>query len=245
MESLVVTRWIYLKGSFAFWFGAIWAAVGLPFAGVGLYEAAAARELGRDAVRAQAAVVEKGHDQAKDGSSRYWLRYVWRDRDDSERVGLRDVGWEKWRSVEDGQAIEVRYLPDDPARHVVEGEQGPWAKAAIFGVLGVVFGGVGCGLVIHAWRRAGARVNVILTGFAVEGQVTALEQNMNVKINHRHPWFLRVEYRDSHGASHATRSPDLPRRLESRWKPGDPIRVVYDVHAPDRAEIDVFDLHGR
>jgi len=237
-------RWRYLKSSFLWWFGLIWAGVGTPFFFVGLGVLQDSRHFNATAVAATATVVEKGHSTTSKGDSRYWLRYVYRDPAKAEHVATADVSWTVWRRYQDGASLAIRYAPDRPGKSSLNiAEADPWwLLPVIFTGLGTVFGGVGWLLVWRAFAQAGKRIQLLRHGASAMGTVTGLVINTSVTINGRHPRYVTYEFPDDAQVKHQGRSPDLPLRLENRWRTGDPLLVVFDRRDPSRNEADVFDL---
>jgi hypothetical protein len=236
----------YLKSCFRFWFGLIWAASGsilaLGMAGAAIRQA----DFERRATFADAQIVEKGKDETGDGSTRCWLRYVWHDELGSESVGVMTTDWERWRAFADGDLVPVRYLPEEPSRHeLLLDEDGASSVGTTLGIVaGVVVGAIGWALVISALRASGRRVALLRTGTRATGTVLSIETVPNVKVNRRHPVYLRVAYKDELGRAHRSDSDWLPPALDGRWQPGDPVRVVYDPFEPARCEVDIFDACG-
>ena len=235
-------RWRYLRSAFSWWFGLIWAAVGTPFFFIGIWAYQDARHFNAMAVAATATVVEKGHDTNSKGDSHYWMRYSYHDAAGAEHVGVADVKWEVWRRYADGNPVAIRYASDKPDDNKLNAaEAGPWWVLPLaFGGAGLVFGGTGWFLVWRAIIKAGERVALLRHGVSALASVTGVELNLSVTVNGRHPRYLAYEFYDDAQAKHQGRSSDLPRRMEDRWKAGDPILVVFDRNNPEKSEADIF-----
>lgn len=235
-------RWRYLKMSFIWWFGLIWAAVGTPFFIIGVCTYKSEFHFRAHSVSATATVVEKGHDTNSKGDSHYWMRYVYHDPAGAEQVGLADLSWKAWRKYNDGDALQITYLSENPARSRVNDEDaGPWWVAPlIFSALGLAFGGVGWFLVIRAIVKTGQEVRLLRFGVPALGRVKSVEINMQVKINNRNPYYLMYEFKDDSGTMREGRSNDLPLRLQDDWQAGDAILVLYDQFDPSQHEVDIF-----
>jgi hypothetical protein len=239
-------RWRYLKSYFTFWFGLIWAGCGTAFIIVAIATYASHRQLSLHGVATSATVVEKGHDTDKDGDSQYWIRYLFHDAAGVEHVEVAKVKWAASRKYDIGAALPIRYLPDRPTRSSIDdpdAEQG-WVLPLIFGIFGAVFGGIGWVLLMRAIVRSGSQASLMRHGVGVLGAVTAVEVNYNVRINRRHPCFLRYEFVDDLGQKQEGCSINLPFRLERRWNPGDNILVVHDRLDPSRHDADIFDVRA-
>lgn len=239
-------RWRYLKMTFWFWFGLIWAGVGTAFVIFSIVFFLDARRDETASVEVSGTVVEKGHDTDKNGNSHYWMRYVFHDDAGTEHVERARVGWENWRRYSDGDPIAVAYVRGSPDRsRMVEIESNDaWVLIPAFAAGGLLFGGIGWVLVIRSFIRSGERARLIQQGIGSLGTVTAVEVNTNVRINGRHPVFLRYAFTDDAGGTHEGRSLDLPRHVQRRWSVGDEILVAHDPIDPTRHDADVFEIRA-
>jgi hypothetical protein len=61
--------------------------------------------------------------------------------------------------------------------------------------LGLLF--LGSGIAVTVWRYRLARqiVLVLRTGEAAAGQIVRVEENLNVRVNQRHPWTIHYQFR--------------------------------------------------
>src|SRR5262245_13693866 len=236
-------RWRYLKSSFALWFGLIWAGVGTPFFFIALFTFLDQRHFNSHAINTTATIVEKGHSTSNKGDSKYWMRYLYHDTAGNEHADVADVKWESWRKYSDGDELAISYLNDNPGRSHVNATDGEpvWILPLAFGGAGSLVGSVGWFLVVSSFLRAGRRARLIRTGTPVLGTVTGIDVNANVRINGRNPLYLKYEFKDDSSMNREGRSPDLPRRMESRWAPGDHILVLCDPFDSSRFEVDLFD----
>lgn len=232
----------YIRGSFFFWFGLLFAIVGTPFLVIAVYQLKIEREVLTDGVFANATLVEKGHSSSGSSSSNYWLKYVFNDPHGAEHIRQAQVKWEQWRQFKDGDTLPIRYMPENPDRNRLGGEidDAWWVLPAVFGVLGVVFGGLGWTFVIVAIRKIMRQLSLLRTGSVVDGDITSFEFDPSVRINGRNPPFFRYHYFVD-GKKHTGRSPDLPFRMMGQWNHGDKIRVFYDPKQPENSEADIYD----
>jgi hypothetical protein len=232
----------YIRGSFFFWFGLLFAIVGTPFLVIAVYQLKIEREVLTDGVFANATLVEKGHSSSRSSSSNYWLKYVFNDPHGAEHIRQAQVKWEQWRQFKDGDTLPIRYMPENPDRNRLGGEidDAWWVLPAVFGVLGVVFGGLGWTFVIVAIRKIMRQLSLLRTGSVVDGDITSFEFDPSVRINGRNPPFFRYHYFVD-GKKHTGRSPDLLFRMMGQWNHGDKIRVLYDPKQPENSEADIYD----
>jgi hypothetical protein len=99
--------------------------------------------------------------------------------------------------------------------------------------LGLLAGGAG----LLAWRYHEKQkiVDVLRFGEAVLGEVTGLEENLNVSINNRHPWILLYHYRVN-GQPFDGKVTTL-REPGAELQPGQPVYVLYIPDQPIRSTI--------
>ena len=232
----------YIRGSFFFWFGLLFAVVGTPFLVIAVYQLGIERQILREGVFANATLVEKGHSSSRNSSSNYWLKYVFNDPHGVEHIRQAQVKWEQWRRFKDGDTLAIRYLPENPERNRLGGEidDAWWLLPSMFGLLGVIFGGLGWTFVVVAIRKIIGRLALLREGSIADADITSFEFDRSISINGRNPPFFRYRYIVD-GKKHSGRSPDLPFRMMGRWNRGDKITVVYDPRDPARSEADIYD----
>lgn len=234
--------WRYLKSEFIFLFGLIWAAVGTPFVGVAVWIMMTESQIAQRGIAAQATLVEKIHGKGDKGSSVYKLKYVFDDAAGKEHIREAKVKWEVWRGFEDGARLPIVYLPERPGQSRLGGslKESEWILAAIFGGLGLVFGGIGWFLVIKAFRRARRSIGLMSNGISVIGVVKDVLEDLQVNVNGRHPLYLSFKFKGIDGRDYEGQSRYLPRARESLWKAGDNVTVLCDPRDPAHFEADVL-----
>jgi len=101
-----------------------------------------------------------------------------------------------------------------------------------FLALGLVFLVVGLAITQRRLKAARETVEVLKTGQATEGQITGLEENLNVRINQRHPWTIRYMF-TALGQTYSGQVNTLnyPGPL---LQPGQPTWVLYLPNTPER-----------
>jgi len=235
----------YIRGSFFFWFGLLFAVVGTPFLVIAVYQLRIEREILSNGTFATAALVEKGHSSSRNSSSNYWLKYVFNDGRGVEHIRQAQVKWEQWRRFKDGDTLSIRYLPENPERNRLgrEIDDAWWVLPAIFSILGVVFGGLGWTFVVVAVRKIMKRLALLQKGSIADADITSFEFDPSIRINGRNPPFFRYRYIVD-GKKHSGRSPDLPFKMMGLWNHGDKIRVFYDPKQPENSEADVYGIRG-
>lgn len=236
----------YLFGSFAFLFGLIWALVGTAFMVAGTLWFLNDYNLQKHGVTTTATVVEKLHSTSREKSSIYSLKYVYNDRAGAEHVDTKTMSWERWRNYEDGDNLEIVYLPKSPARSSIakSSNKNWWVSGVAFGGFGSLFAIPGWFLLIRGFLGALGRLRLVKNGNPVQGEVTGMEEDRRTKINNRHPLYLTFKFTGVDGREYTGRTPNLPRKMENRFHVGEPITVVYDRSDMSRFEADVFGIRS-
>jgi len=85
-------RWRYLKSSFWWWFGLIWAAVGAIFVIVAVLLWLGEQQFSQGGVSTTGTILEKGYERIEEVGDRdddvsYWLSYRYLDVDEQEYMG--------------------------------------------------------------------------------------------------------------------------------------------------------------
>lgn len=245
-------RWRYLKSSFLWWFGLIWALVGTIFVIVAALLWLGEQQFSQGGVSTTGTILEKGYETIEEVGDRddddisYWLSYSYEDADEQEYVGQHDVSLDTWNRYREGDAVPIEYLRDNPGESRVadDGVAARWLLPTIFGGVGILFGGIGGFLVIRTWRTVGRRIRALRDGVPTQGRVIGVLKKTSVKVNGRHPSYLTYEFTDYSGQRREGESPLLPRALESHWHTDDPILVLYDRDDPSQHEVDLFEVRS-
>ena len=219
----------------SFLFGAILLLVALPFLLIGIGLTIAGSAFDRSAVTVQGTVVGKILEPAtSDSSTEYLLRYRFATDRGQEVVGVDEVDFDEWDRLSEGDSVEVRYSPSNPASNRVGSERDS-------GLVGPIFSAVGGGLAILAivlLARAIRGVREVQRlwrdGQPAIGLVTGIEMT-NVRVNDRPTWKLVYEYSGPSGERHRGESHHLSGSEAETWQPGDAVTVHYDPARPDRS----------
>jgi hypothetical protein len=115
-----------------------------------------------------------------------------------------------------------------------------WVLPLVFAGVGLLAGGIGFGVLARALVACRRHVQLLRGGLAAIGQVVAVEENLRVRINHRHPHYLRYQFTDALGQTQVGCSQNLPRALEQRYAPGEKVVVLYDPNDPTRHTVDLY-----
>jgi hypothetical protein len=243
--SHVELFWCYLNRP-GWWLGVALCVIGGSLAGGARYLQGLPRERDLpDGVRTVGQVVHKGErtewpetDHGAKPRVIYSLRYEFRDAEGQERQGTAEVPPAAWQRYQAGDAIGVRYPVGNPelnrADDVLVNPPAPgWAAATL---AGAVLGAAGSGLGLLCLSRAWRRTRVVCGGVPSVGRVTEVVPDDAPGSR------LRVGYRftDDRGVGRDGRTSPLPRPVASRWRPGDPILVLFRPDDVFRHEVDVY-----
>lgn len=226
------------QGKFWLLFGGLWLGVGCLFAGVGAIvlwtESGREARLARDGTSASAVVLAKTRRGGANREPTFSIEYRFAGPDGAPIEYTAKVDAARWRSLSEGQAVELRYVRDEPAMHAFPGERrdqrviGP-----VFAALGSVFAIAGA---LILWRAAARRAlieRLRIEGMRVEGEVTEVGPS-NFRLNRVPQWAIRYRYRDHAGNTHQGRTPPMPEEDARHWQPGDRGEVLFDTGRPHR-----------
>lgn len=220
------------------WVGGIMLFVGLPFFAAGLYAAFEAATLEerfqKEASVARGTLLTKEvRKSAKSGEVTYSTTYRYaRAGEQAENSGA-VVSKAAWAALQEGEAVEVRYLPGWTRRLRIAGqvpEEKFWL-AVIFVAVGGLLSAGGFFAVgkTFARRRTIARLRV--EGQLAKAQVIEVAPAA-LRINNEQQISVRYSYRDARGVEHrgdVTLSPGEARR----WSPEKTGYIRYDAARPD------------
>lgn len=222
--------WLAFR-QFWFLFGGIWLLVGSIFAVVGgvmVWNEWRYRNEGADA---EATVVDKYTRRGDKGGTKYYITYEFTTPDGYNISDSEQVNKSTWEGVEEGSKIRVRYLPVTPEKSDIPDSSDVWMPA-IFGGVGVVFGGIGAVLFFKGLNRARTIARLLRDGIRTEGTVVAVQES-NMTINRVRQWEVRYTYQDHIGQMHEASSEYMPPQEAQKWKEGDKGGVRYDQNQPD------------
>lgn len=95
-----------------------------------------------------------------------------------------------------GEIVEVLYAPDDPQDVKIKGFMSLWFLPTLLGGMGLIFAGIGGGIVLA--RRGGERKKNYLMAYgnAIETDLQGVERNTTLEVNGRHPWRIASQWLD-------------------------------------------------
>lgn len=105
-----------------------------------------------------------------------------------------------------------------------------------FAIIGIPMLLAGGGLLNTRYQEKQKIVNVLRYGQAMRGEITGVQENLMVRVNHRHPWIIEYQFRANgqvyHGSALTYRDPAA--YAGAQLQPGKPVYVLYQPDAPEQ-----------
>lgn len=133
-----------------------------------------------------------------------------------------------------GDAVTVRYLPNDPLVSCVEGARSSTGNGTVAFVL--IFPAVGFGMAIWTLRSRRRAMALLRNGHLGEAVIASVERT-GVQINYQPVFKVTLRLRDHAAAVPVVircHTPAVVTFAETRFKSGQPVYVLYDPARPKR-----------
>ena len=109
-----------------------------------------------------------------------------------------------------GESVVVLYHPDSPEKARIRGFFSLWGGVAICGLLGVIFAGVGFGVIGYRYMSARRARHLRAHGRRIETTFQGVEQNTSVRVNGRSPFRIITQWQSpTDGKVHVFHSSNL------------------------------------
>jgi hypothetical protein len=95
-----------------------------------------------------------------------------------------------------GETVTVLYLPDEPEGARIQGFGSLWLGPLVLGGLGLVFAGIGGGIVLGARAGDQKKHYLLAYGNAIETDLQGVDRNTSVEINGKNPWRISSQWLD-------------------------------------------------
>ncbi len=223
----------FLRSAVSMWVGTIFVAAGSVVSIGSLGEWRDARRFAREAVTEQAEVVATSLERAsRDGnrSTRYLVTYRFSDRAGGQLEQTEELPVDLWETLEEGDTLAVRYLPEAPEAARAGPADQPWVELLIAGVT-ALFALLGAVLAWPSWRRIAVLLRVQRRGVAAPAAVVGVAP-IGVRVNRIPQWRVRYEFRDRFGHAQQGLSDNLRPDEAAEWQVGDQGTVRYDADQP-------------
>ena len=138
-----------------------------------------------------------------------------------------------------GESVEVLYAPQDPHDARIKGFSSLWLGPTILGGLGVVFTGIGGGLLFA--RRSGERKKQYLMAYgnAIQTDLQGVERNTSLAVNGRNPWRITSQWLDPASNKLRVFHSDNLWFDPTRFVTAKTVTVLLDPQDPKRYHMDV------
>lgn len=138
-----------------------------------------------------------------------------------------------------GEEVPVLYDPGDPYHARIDRWMETWFLPLLFGFVGLVFTGVGGGMLAHGRMKKQRRAWLATHGKRIEARFVGVEQNGSLRVNGRHPWRLTCQWHnpDTHEV-HVFHSDDLWFDPSGHIDRGS-LDVLIDPRNPRRYHVDI------
>ncbi len=220
----------------SFWllFGGLWLFVGVVMLLFALGFAAKEGDFSRNGVTTTGIVLTKHIVPAdSDSSTEYRVSYRFTTGDGKVVEGSESVDVGAWEKLVERGPIEIRYVAGNPgSNRLASGDN--VAGAAIFALIGAVFGGIGALLFIRAIKGIRKARRLLQVGIPAQGSVTGIDET-NIQVNRRQQFKVRYSYLDREGRNHQGDSGYMDWSEATDWVVGDPVDIRFDPAAPDQS----------
>ncbi len=113
-------------------------------------------------------------------------------------------------AYEAGEAVTVYYDPDNPQDAQVKGPMGQWFIPGLFGLIGIVFAGVGGKFLVSVILGSRRKKWLMQHGQTIRATFTGVQLNTSFKINRRSPYQVHCQWLNPQtGQMHVFRSEDI------------------------------------
>jgi len=145
--------------------------------------------------QASGTVVELIEVRDKEGSST-WKPVVAFTASDGRKTRFTDSVSSRPAAYDVGEAVTVLYLPGEAGEAHIKGFSSLWLGTTILGGLGVIFSGIGAGIVF-AMRAGEKKKHYLLAyGNAIETELQGVDRNTSIEVNGQHPWRISSQWLD-------------------------------------------------
>jgi hypothetical protein len=215
------------------WVGTIFVVAGSVGSIGSVGEWRAARRFEREAVTVEAAVVDKSVERANRDDNpvtRYLVTYRFTPSAGGAVEQTEAIAVERWEELAAGNAVTVRYLPDEPSTARTQSATPAWAPPLVAAVT-AAFAVLGALIAWPWWRRTLVLVRVHRSGVSAQASVIEVAPTGTV-VNRVPQWRLKYEFRDQRGERHEGTSDYLHPHDAAEWRAGDRGAIRYDRNRP-------------
>jgi len=180
------------------WISWIFATVGLAMAGGAFWAWSSSQRYLNEGIETTGRVIDLEYRDSDDSSGTYAPVVEFTDREGTQRI-YRSSSSSNPPAYKRGEQVTLYYLPDEPERAMIDGFDDRYLLPAILGVFGLVFGGIGFGIIIYYLRQRQRNARLEKYGIPIQAKFVECYRDTSTSVNGRHPW--RVVAQAAHPAS--------------------------------------------
>lgn len=178
--------------------GSIFAVIGTLMAGGAIWAWTHNESYVRDGIEVRGTVIDLDYSRDSDGDGSYRPVVRFTDREGQSRVYYSNTGSNP-PSYTRGEEVTLYYLPDQPERALIDSFTERYLLPLIFGIFGLVFGGIGYGLLFARYGAKRRAEHLKANGLPIQAKFVECYRDTTTKVNGRSPW--RVTAQAGHPAS--------------------------------------------
>ncbi len=177
------------------WLALAFSAIGGVLLALSLYLYGDSRSLLDEGVTAEGKVIKLLRSQSSDGGSSYRPLVVFID-ETGRRVEIESRVGSNPPAYQVGERVEMLYRTGQSHEARIKGFVSLWLGTVITGVIGVLFFGVGLGILLYQ-RIKGARGEALRSyGRPIQARYEGVERNTRVRVNGRCPYVIVAQWQD-------------------------------------------------
>ena len=152
-------------------------------------------EFRRGAATTPGTVINLETAQDEKGRTYYRPVFTYRDRTGRTHRATDDLGYPP-PELRVGQAVVVRYRPENPGDARLDGFIEIWIASLVVGGLGLVFTSIGAGFLTYELRKLRLRAWLVTHGAHAEAQVEQVYRDTTLSVNGQSPWRISAQWQD-------------------------------------------------
>jgi len=154
------------------------------------------------------------------------IQYTFEDAQGTTCQTTREISHADWKGLETGQAIHVKYLPDNPEANIILDVK---TFDIIYQLLWLPVAFLVPGIIYLSIAALGNRkvLSLLQQGRAVVGEVIEVKKLRYEHYGKKHPYKVRCRFADDFGTVVESKTKTLNVAAAERLHPGDPVTVLY------------------
>ena len=229
------------RSKFFLFFGLPWIFFGLIFIPLAIQEFNTNQKFNAESRKANAILISKRQETRWNSSEKrndiyYYLKYKFKPTNAAEITNEVSTFEDEWNKYQEGGAIEIEYLPQDPSSNRVAGSGdnvGAYLMAG-FGSIMLLIGSLFSGIDIK--KRLVER-SIRKNGIETTGTVTSVRTG-SLKVNNVSQMIVSYTFKDRIGRSYSGQTGHIKPRYTKGITNGSMCKVYYDKDDPSKNLLD-------